>query len=69
MRSTNTEIKRGCMSSLREVRWCPNCYFESGKNVKGYLERMHWLWIERGDRDMTKQILRTQEQNYEKVAV
>ena len=69
MRSTNTEIKRGCMSCLQEVRWCPKCYFESDKNVRGYLERIHWLWIERGDRDMTKQRLRTQEQSYEKVAV
>ena len=57
------------MSCLQEVRWCPKCYFESDKNVRGYLERIHWLWIERGDRDMTKQRLRTQEQSYEKVAV
>ena len=27
---------------------------------------MHWLWIERGGREMTKQILRTQVQNIEK---
>ena len=30
------------------------------------MERMHWLWIERGGREMTKQILRTQVQNIEK---
>ena len=29
------------------------------------MERMHWLWIERGDKDMTRQILRTQVQNVE----
>ena len=27
---------------------------------------MHWFWIERGGREMTKQILRTQVQNIEK---
>ena len=27
---------------------------------------MHWLWIERGGREMIKQILRTQVQNIEK---
>ena len=34
-------------------------YFESDKYVMGYMERMHWLWIEREGRDMTKQRLRT----------
>ena len=42
------------------------CYFESDKNVRGYMERMHRLWLERGDREMTKQRLRTQVQNIEK---
>ena len=46
-----------------ENRMLWKCYFESDKNVKGYMERMHWLWIERGDKDMTRQILRTQVQN------
>ena len=41
-------------------------YFESHKNVTGYMERMHWLWIERGGGEMTKQILRTQVRNIEK---
>ena len=30
------------------------------------MERMHWLWIERVGRDMTKQRLRAQVQNIEK---
>ena len=42
------------------------CYFESDKNVMGYMERMHQLWIERGGREMTKQSLKTQVQNIEK---
>ena len=42
------------------------CYFESDKNVRGYMERMDWLWIERGGREMTKQKLRTQVQKIEK---
>ena len=29
-------------------------YFESDKNVKGNMGRMHRLWIERGDRDMSE---------------
>ena len=33
------------------------CYLESDKNVSGYMERMHQLWIERGSRDMNKQRL------------
>ena len=41
-------------------------YFESDKNVRGYRERIHQLWIEREDRDMTKQRLRTQVQENEK---
>ena len=41
-------------------------YFESDKNVRGYIERIHQLWIEREDRDMTKQRLRTQVQENEK---
>ena len=41
------------------------CYFKSDKNVKGYMERMYWLWIERGDREITKQRLRTQVENIE----
>ena len=40
-----------------ENRMLWKCYFESDKNVKGYMERMHWLWIERGDKGMTRQIL------------
>ena len=48
-----------------ENRMLWKCYFESDKKVKGYMERMHWLWIERGDKDMTRQILRTQVQNIE----
>ena len=42
------------------------CYFESDKNVRGYMERMHHLWIKRGGREMSKQRLRTQVQNIEK---
>ena len=42
------------------------CYFESDKNVRGYMERMYRLWIETGGREMTKQRLRTQVQNIEK---
>ena len=30
------------------------------------MERMHWLWIERRGREMTKQRLRAQVQNIEK---
>ena len=40
--------------------------FESDKNDRGYMERMHRLWIERGGGDMTKQRLRTKVQNIEK---
>ena len=39
---------------------------ESDKNVRGYMERMHQLWIERGGREMRKQRLRRQVQNIEK---
>ena len=39
---------------------------ESDKNVRGYMKRMHRLWIERGGREMRKQRLRTQVQNIEK---
>ena len=39
------------------------CYFESDKNVRRYMERMHRLWIERTGGEMTKQRLRTQVQN------
>ena len=39
------------------------CCFESAKNVRGYIERMDWLWIERGDRETSNQRLRTQVQN------
>ena len=42
------------------------CYFESDKNVRGYMERMHRLSIEKGGREMSKQRLRTQVQNIEK---
>ena len=49
-----------------ENRMLWKCYFESDKNVRGYMERMHRLWIERGGREMTKQRLRTQVQNIEK---
>ena len=41
-------------------------YFESDKNVRGYMERMHRLWIERTGGEMTEQRLRTQVQNIEK---
>ena len=41
-------------------------YLESDKNVRGYMERMHRLGIERGGREMTKQRLRTQVQSIEK---
>ena len=47
-----------------KILW--KCYFESGKNVRGYMERMHRLRLERGGRDMTKQRLRTKLQNIEK---
>ena len=54
----------------KENRMLWKCYFESDKNVRGYMERMHRLWTERGDMDMTKQRLRKQVQNIkEKVAV
>ena len=42
------------------------CYYESDKNLRGYMDRMHRLWIERGGREMTKQGLRTQVQKIEK---
>ena len=29
-------------------------YFESDKNVRGNMGRMHRLWIERGGRDMSE---------------
>ena len=35
-------------------------------NVRGYMERMHRLWIDRGGRGIAKQILRTKLQNIEK---
>ena len=41
-------------------------YFESDKNVRGYMDRMHQLWFERGDRKLTEQRLKTQVQNIEK---
>ena len=41
-------------------------YFENNSNVRGYMERMHRLWIERGGREMSKKRLRTQVQNIEK---
>ena len=46
------------------VLW--KCYFESDKNVMGYMARMYWLWIGRGGTEITKQRLRTQAQNIEK---
>ena len=46
-----------------ENRMLWKCYFESDKNVRGYMERMHRLWIERGGSEMSKQRLRTQVQN------
>ena len=49
-----------------ENRMLWKCYFESDKNVRGYMERMHQWWIERGGREMTKERLRTQVQNIEK---
>ena len=49
-----------------ENRMLWKCYLESDKNVRGYMERMHCLWIERGGREMSKQRLRTQVQNIEK---
>ena len=48
-----------------ENRMLWKCYFESDKNVRGYMERMHRLWIERGGREMSNQRLRTQVQNIE----
>ena len=48
-----------------ENRMLWKCYFESEKNVRGYMERMHRLWIERGGREMSNQRLRTQVQNIE----
>ena len=42
------------------------CYFESDKSVRGYMERMHRLWIEKGGKKKTKQRLITQVQNIEK---
>ena len=35
-------------------------FFESDKNVRVYMERMHLLWIEGEGREMTKQTLGTQ---------
>ena len=49
-----------------ENRMLWKCYFESDKIVRGYMERMYRLWIERGGREITKQRLRTQVQNIEK---
>ena len=49
-----------------ENRMLWKCYFESDRNVRGYMERMYRLWIERGGREMSKQRLRTQVQNIEK---
>ena len=49
-----------------ENRMLWKSYFESDKNVRGYMERMHRLWIARGGREMTKQRLATQVQNFEK---
>ena len=46
-----------------ENRMLRKCYFESDKNIRGYMERMHQLCMERGDRDMAKKKLRTQVQN------
>ena len=39
----------------KENKMLQKYYFESDKNVRGYIERIHQLWIEREDRDMTKQ--------------
>ena len=50
----------------KENKMLQKYYFESDKNVRGYIERIHQLWIEREDRDMTKQRLRTQVQENEK---
>ena len=33
-----------------ENRMLWNCYFDSDKNVRGYIEKMHRLWIKRGGR-------------------
>ena len=49
-----------------ENRMLWNCYFDSDKNVRGYIEKMRRLWIERGGREMAKKRLRTQVQNIEK---
>ena len=58
---------------IRKYKWAQEenrmlwkCSFKSDKNVRGYMERMHRLWIERGGREMTKQRLRTQVQNIQK---
>ena len=45
--------KHKCMQEENRMLW--KRYFESDKNVRGYMERMHRLWIERGGREMTKQ--------------
>ena len=49
-----------------ENRMLWKCYFESDKNARGYMERMHRLWIERGGREMSKQRLKAQVQNIER---
>ena len=49
-----------------ENRMLWKCYIENDKNVRGYMETMHRLWVKRGGREMTKQRLRTQVQNIEK---
>ena len=49
-----------------ENRMLYKFYFQSDKNVSGYFKRMHQLWIEREDRDMTKQRVRVQVQNIKK---
>ena len=49
-----------------ENRMLWKCFFETDKNVRGYMERIHRLWIEAEGRKMTKQRLTTQARNIEK---
>lgn len=39
------------------------CFFGTDNNVRGYMERIHRLWVEGEGREMTKQRLTTQARN------
>ena len=39
--------------TLEENRMLWKCSFESGTNVREYMERINQLWIERGGTEMT----------------